>query len=415
MAAASGEEPAATFVERLRIAAGRTLLDRRLLWALVAVLTAARVFVEIPVFMPLGADVFAFLDVGRQVLSHPGAIYPQTVEQIAQGHVFGVLAPPPQLLVAALYALLPASIGPGLWVGTNTLASAAALIALRRAIGSRDSAITPIFLLVVLCFTPLFEDIRLGQRGGVLMILSVGAMAWVQNRPRAAGVLAGLASAFKFYPAAMVLGVGPPKRWAFISSLGLTGALVLGLSFIPFGSPLFYLRNVLLPSLTWQNAGNHDCFQNSTPLLFARVVGGESFSVINKEGVWREVAFIPWHLHTLATVLTYLTLLALVAGTIWAVRRTGAAQPYSLALCFSLGTLIPGEVFTYQFLPMLPLTLVLFIKCVGHRMIGTLAVLGVALWVLLLSPCALPLPSLWTVAALAIFGLAVWRAPTFRH
>jgi hypothetical protein len=267
--------------------------------------------------------------------------------------------------------------------------------------------------LIVICFTPLFEDIRLGQRGGLLILLAVGAMATALTRPAVAGVLAGLATSLKFYPGAMVLGVHPRKHWTFIASLIITSAVALGASFIPFGSPLFYFTRVLVPSLTWNQSGSHDCFQNSTRLLYARVVGGESFGVIDQSGVWRQTSVVDWHMATLATVLTYATILLILAYTVWAVWRSGAAQPYSLALCFSLGTLVPGEVFTYQFLPMLPLLIVMFMKALRETKVVTMVVLAAALWVLLVSPCALPLPSLWTVAALAIFAVSVWNARSF--
>jgi Glycosyltransferase family 87 len=404
----------ATFALRLSAAASNTLSDRRLLWALVAIFALRRLPADIPVFMPAGADVYGFIDVGRRTLSNPGAIYPDAAAGIAHGFFFVTLNPPPQLLLAALYALIPSSAGAPLWVATNALASVAALMILQRLVGRFHTAAHPAFWLVVICFTPLFEDIRLGQRGGVLMLLGVGAMALAATRPAVAGLLAGLATALKFYPGAMVLGVDPKRQWTFVASLVATSATVMVASFIPFGSPLFYFTKILLPSLTWQNSGNHDCFQNSTQLLYARVVGGAPYSVIDQAGVWRQVTFGSLHFQTLATALGYSTILLVVVATAWAVWRSGAAQPYSLALCFSLGTLVPGEVFTYQFLPMLPILLIVFMKAVQHRKFGTMLVLSVPLWILLLSPCALPLPSLWTVAALVIFGLSVWHAPLFR-
>jgi hypothetical protein len=406
--------PPATVALRLSAAGANTLSDRRLLWFLVVIFGVRRVLADLPVFMPAGADVFGFIDVGRQALTNPGAIYPAAAAQIANGFVYVVLYPPPQLLLAALYALIPGSTAALLWVATDTIASVVALVIILRLVARFHPAAQPAFWLVVICFTPLFEDIRLGQRSGLLMLLAVGSMGLVVTRPVAAGVLAGLASALKFYPGAMVLGVDPRKQWKFIVSLLATGFVVLAASFIPFGSPLLYVTRILLPSLTWQNSGPHDCFQDSTPLLYARVFDGESYGVINQDGIWHQVTFDSWHFPALATALSYSTIVLVIAATIWAVRRSGAAQPFSLALCFSLGTLVPGEVFTYQYLPMLPILLIVFMKVLQHRKFVATLGLSAALWVLLVSPCALPLPSLWTVAALAIFGIAVWHAPLFR-
>jgi hypothetical protein len=404
----------ATFAIRLSVAGAQTLSNPWLLWALVGIFAIRRLFAEIPVFIPDGADVYAFVDAGHRTLTNPGEIYPEAAAQIARGFVFVTLYPPPQLLIAALYASLPSSIGPGLWVATNAVAALVAIVILQRLIGKVHPVAQPVFWLMVICFTPLFEDIRLGQRGGLLMLLAVGAMAMVATRPAAAGVLAGLATSLKFYPGAMLLGVKPRRQWTFSVSLVATSSLALAASFIPFGSPLFYVARILVPSLAWDRSGNHDCFQDSTQLLYARLIGGESFGVIDQSGVWRQVSVVPWHYESLATVLGYITILLVLAGTVWAVWRSDAAQPYSLALCFSLGTLVPGEVFTYQFLPMLPLLIIVFMKAMQKTMVVTMVVLAAALWVLLVSPCALPLPSLWTVAALAIFAVGVSLARLFR-
>jgi hypothetical protein len=123
---------------------------------------------------------------------------------------------------------------------------------------------------------------------------------------------------------------------------------------------------------------------------------------------------VPWEFPAVATVLTFATLAGILACTFWAVWRRGYAQPYSLALCFSLGTLLPGEVFTYQFLPMLQLLLVVFMQVIRQGKFGSALVLSVALWILIASPCALPQPSLWTVAAMAVFAVAVFHGPLFR-
>ena len=404
----------ADFGLRLTAAAAKVLTDRRLLWALVGVFAIRRFIAEIPVWVPDAADVYQFIAVGRVVLKDPGSIYPAVADQVAHAYFVTSLYPPPQLLVAGLYALAPSPLAEALWVATNLVAAAVAVLVLFRMVARIHPAAPPVFWLIVLCFTPLFEDLRLGQRGGLLMMIAVLAMATIRTRPVLAGVLAGLVTSLKFYPAAMVLGVDPRKQWRFMVSLVVSSIAILGASFIPFGSPVFYALKVLIPSITWQNSGPHDCFQNSTPLLFARVVGGEPFTVGNSVGIWHPVTLVPWHLTALATILTLATIAGIFAATIWAVWRSGFAQPYSLALCFSLGTLVPGEVFTYQFVPMLPLSVIVFMHVLRHARFVSLAVLGVALWTLVASPCALALPSLWTVAALAIFAVAVAQAPLFR-
>jgi hypothetical protein len=368
---------------------------------------------DAPVWLPPGADAYGFIASGRQALSDPGAIYPNSAALIAAGNPFTILWPPAQTLMAVPFSLLPPPADVWVWVATNALMSVIGLNLLFRAIGVRNVWALPVYFLIVLCFTPLFEDMRLGQRGGPLILLVGAAMLAVRRQPVLAGALGGLATTIKFYPAALVLSV-PPRQWArFAGALVVVAAVVFAVTFTPFGSPLFYLDRVLVPTLSGNTTVSHDCFQNSTSLLFSRLVGGQAWTVGNDSGIWRTVTLVPWHLPLFAQALTYLTIAGLFAGAIWAARRSGWSQPYSMSVAFSLGALVPGEVFTYQFVPLLPLTLVLVLKAIQVRHWGTVAVVGAALYLLLSSPCALTFPSLWTIAGLAIFGAGVAEAKVF--
>jgi hypothetical protein len=374
-----------------------------------------RVLADLPVFLPTGADAYQFIDSGRLALSNPRSIYAHSAALLAAGDPWTILWPPPQTLMAVPFGLLPAPADVWLWVATNALMSAIGLYLLYRAIGVPGGRTLPIYVLIVLCFTPLFEDIRLGQRGGPLLLLAGAAMLTIRRHPAWAGALTGLATSIKFYPAAMVLSVAPRQWSRFTRALIAVAAVVLAVAFIPFESPLLYLTGILIPTLFRQASFSHDCFQNSTSLLFSRLVGGASVSMETSSGVWSNVTLVSWHLPWLAQGLTYLTIAALFASTVWAARRSGWAQPYSLSLAFSLGTLVPGEVFTYQFIAMLPLTLVLVMKAVDRQRWGTVALAGIAVWILVSSPCALAFPGLWSIAGLAIFGAAVLEAQLFQE
>lgn len=408
-------EPANSFETRLRAAAANFLGDRRVLWFLVGIMAVRRAVAEVPVFLPPGADAYEIISSARQALSDPGGIYVRSAALIATGYEWTVTAPPPGILIAAPFSLLPAPADVWAWAAANALMSAIGLYWLYRALGPRARWTLPVFVLIVLLFTPLFEDIRLGQRGGPLVLLAGAAMLTVRRHPTLAGALTGLSTSIKFYPAAMVLGVAPRQWSRFTGALVAVAAAVLAVTFIPFGSPLNYLTGVLIPVLLGNPAWNTDCFQNSTSLLFSRLVGGAPYSVENASAVWTNVTLVPWHLPWLAKGLTYLTIAALFAGTVWAARRSGWAQPYSMSLALALGTLVPGHIYTYQFIAMLPLTLVLVLKAIERRHWGTVAIVGVGLYALVSSPCALIFPGLWTVAGLAIFGAGVAEARLFRE
>jgi hypothetical protein len=374
-----------------------------------------RVVAELPVFLPTGADAFEIVASAHRLLSNPGGIYVTSAALISAGYEWTVTAPPPGILIAVPFSLLPAPFDVWSWVAANALMSAIGLFWLYRALGPRHRWMLPTFVLIVLLFTPLFEDIRLGQRGGPLLLLAGASMITVRRHPALSGALTGLSTSIKFYPAVMALGVGPRDWRRFALALTGVAAAVLAVTFIPFGTPLLYFSGVLVPVLLGNPAWNSDCFQNSTPLLFSRLVGGASYGVESSSAVWTTVTFVPWHLPWLAKVLTYVTVAALFAGTVWAARRSGWAQPFSMSLAFSLGTLVPGHVYTYQFIAMLPLTIVLVLKVIERGRWGTIVLVGAALYFLLSSPCALVFPSLWTIAGLAIFGVAAAEARLFRE
>ena len=163
-----------------------------MLWTVVAIVTVQRLLAEVPVFLPPGADAYQFVESGREALTNPGAIYARSAAEIAAGHPWTITWPPPQILMAIPFARLPGDAGPWLWAATDALMAVAGLYCLYRAVGSRGPTKLPVFVLITLCFTPLFEDIRLGQRGGALLLLTGWAMLVVRSHPVLAGVLTGL-------------------------------------------------------------------------------------------------------------------------------------------------------------------------------------------------------------------------------
>jgi hypothetical protein len=408
------ESSPAGFGMRLKAAAANVLGDPRVLWTLVGITTVRRVIADAPVFLPDGADAYQFIESGGRALSHPGEIYSRTAAMIATGYTWTITWPPPQILLAIPFSLLPPPADVYGWVLANALMSAAGLYLLYRAIRERNRWTLPAYVLLVLLFTPLYEDIRLGQRGGPILLCAGGAMLLVRRHPVWAGALAGIGTSIKFYPAAMAISVAPRYWSRFTGALVATAGTVLALSFIPFGSPLLYATKILLPVGAGVEGSTGDCFQNSTPLLFSRLVGGHSYSMLSASGgVFTNVTLVPWHLPWLASILTYATIAGVVVATVWAARRSGWAQPYSLALAFSLGALIPGDVYTYQFLPFLPLILVLTLEAIEQRLWWTVALVGLSVEAFVNSPCALPFPGLWTIAGLVIFGAAVVASRNF--
>src|SRR5260370_2980314 len=98
----------------------------------------------------------------------------------------------------------------------------------------------------------------------------------------------------------------------------------------------------------------------------------------------------------------------------WAAWRRGVTPAYGMSLGFALGALIPNEVWPYQWLPLLPLILVVAVRAVERRRLITLALFGVFLLGFVRQPCDLFFPNLWTLASIAIFVLGVCETRLFR-
>jgi hypothetical protein len=119
------------------------------------------------------------------------------------------------------------------------------------------------------------------------------------------------------------------------------------------------------------------------------------------------------HLPQVALALSYLSALAFAGAAAWAAWRSGWNPAYGMSIGFALGALIPNEVWPYQWLPLLPLVLLLVVRGVEQRKVGLLALLGVFLLGFYRQPCDLIFPNLWTLAAIGIFVLGVWENRLF--
>jgi hypothetical protein len=351
-------------------------------------------------------------------ITDPAHMYDSAAGYLARLHIIAppggldaFVSPPALAALAAPVALLPKQIGVQVWTGIDAIALGVALFLLYRVLGSRHRLAQPLFWLAAAYFPPLFADVVAGQRGGILL---VGAMAsiWLErNRPVVAGVVGGLAASLKYYPAAMVIGPRPKNRVRYAIALAVALVLVTATSFVPLGvgGTLFYFQHVLLPSLA---SHNPDCAYDSVRTLFMRAIGGEPFA--QPGGTGYVIVSSPIHLPGVALVLSYASALLFAAGAAWGAWRSGWNPAYGMSLGFALGALIPNEVWPYQWLPILPLVLILVVRGVERRRVTTLVLLGFFLLGFYRAPCDLFFPNLWTISAIAIFVLALWENRVFR-
>ncbi len=170
-----------------------------------------------------------------------------------------------------------------------------------------------------------------------------------------------------------------------------------------------YVTGVLIPSL---KAPNPDCAQTSVATLFGRSIGGDPYPIITPSG-GISILQSPVHLATLATVLTVLTLAAAVVAAVAASRASGWNPAYGLALGLALGGLLPGELNPYQYVPLMPLVLMVLVMAIRNARWQRVLWLAAGLLFWLRQPCLLPFPNLWTIGALILFATCVLAAGDF--
>jgi hypothetical protein len=388
-------------VDRLRKAAVDVFTRPALYWALAAVFWIR--VVVLTVLVPRRPDTEGMWEGAHAYLTNPAHMYDAAATYLARSHLIAppgtldaFVSPPPVAVLGIPIALLPRSVGVQVWTALDGAALVAALVLIYLVLLPRHRLAAPIFWLVAAYFPPLFA----------------AASMWLEgNRPSLAGAVGGLAAALKYFPAAMIIGPRPAHRIRYALSLGAVLAVVTVVSFIPLGvgGALHYYQQVLIPSL---GSHNSDCAYDSVRTLFTRTIGGETYQQPSGSGYITVTS--PIHLPEVALGLSYLSAILFAVGALWAAWRSGWNPPYGMALGFALGALIPNEVWPYQWLPLLPLILMLAVRALEQRRALTLTLLGIFLLGFVRQPCDLFFPNLWTIAAIAIFVLGLWENRLFR-
>lgn len=363
---------------------------------------------------PQRPDASSVLQAGSRWLHDPAAIYTSTAAFLAQTGmvpVTGLIRPPAAAMLAAPFTFLPQAWQVPAWTAADAIAVALGLFILQRAL-ALTSLERAVFWAVALYCPPLYADVGAGQIGGFVLLPACAAIVAFERRPAASGVLAAVAASLKFYPALLV--VGARKRWRpFVIAAGGAGILVTFIASIPLGpaSAWSYVTDVLIPSL---KAPNPDCAQTSVATLFGRSIGGDPYPIINGAG-GITLLQSPIHVPAIAALLTVVTLAAITIGAVLAARASGWNPVYGMALGLSLGALLPGELNPYQYLPLLPLVLIVMASAIRRRNGWQIAWLAAGLLLWLRQPCLLPFPNIWTIGAVLLFIVCALAAPQFRE
>jgi glycosyl transferase family 87 len=403
-------------IVRLRRAAADVFSRPALYWTLAAIFWIR--VVVFTVIVPRRPDAELLWEGAHAYLTNPMHMYDAAAAYLASTHLIApaggldsFVSPPPVAALALPIAFLPKGIGVQAWTALDSLAMAAGLVLLNRVVATRHPIGRPVFWLIAAYFPAVFADLSAGQRGGIILL---GAMAsiWLESRrPVLAGALGGFAAAIKYYPAALVIGPKPDHRVGYAAGLVVALAVITAVCFIPLGvsGAVFYYQHVLIASLA---SHNPDCAYDSVRTLFSRTIGGEPFLQPSGGGV--AMVESPVHLPAVALGLSYLSVVLFAGGAVWAAWRSRWNPAYGMALGFALGALIPNEVWPYQWLPLLPLILLIAMKSIEQARARTLALLVICLLGFFIQPCALFFPNLWTVAGIAVFVLGLWENRLFR-
>lgn len=358
-------------------------------------------------------DAESVIQAGYRWLHDPAAIYAETARHLAVTGlvpVRGLIRPPAAAMLAAPFTALPASWQVPAWTVADALAAALALLLVFRFV-ARSPLEKAVFWAVALYSPPLYAEINAGQIGGWVLLLACAGLAVYGRRPALSGSLVAAAAALKLYPALMALGARTKPR-PFLIAAVVAGVLLTAIACIPlgFGGAWNYVTAVLIPSL---RAPNPDCAQTSVGTLFGRSIGGDPYPIINSGG-GITILQSPIHLGLVASILTALTLLAVIGAAVYAARTSGWNPAYGMALGLGLGGILPGEMNPYQYLPLLPLVLMVLVVALRSRRWAIVIGIAVGLLAWLRQPCLLPFPNLWTIGALFLFAVCVAAARDFR-
>ena len=352
---------------------------------------------------------------GQRWLHDPAAVYAETARHLAQTGLVpvsgGLIRPPATAMLGSIFTVLPASWQVGAWTVVDAIAAVAGLVLVQRYV-ARTTLERAVFWAVALYWPPLYAEVNAGQVGGFVLLFACGGLVTYRARPGWAGALVAAAASLKLYPALMV--IGSRTRWRpFLTGAALAGAVITIAACIPLGpaGAWSYVTGVLIPSL---RAPNPDCAQTSVSTLFGRSLGGDPYPIVNPDGSISTLQS-PLHLSALAASLTVTALVAIVIAAVWAARASGWNPGYGAALGLALGALLPGELNPYQYLPLLPLVLLVLVMGIRSRRTGYIALLVAGLLLFLRQPCLLPFPNVWTIGALLLFGVCVAAAPYFRQ
>jgi hypothetical protein len=216
--------------------------------------------------------------------------------------------PPGAGLLMLLPRLIPAGYGEA-FVGLMLAVDLVGLVLLAR-LGRRAGNDTGVW--VWLLAMPLLGTFAVLRFDLVPTVIAIGALLVIHRRPQWFGALVGLGAAIKLWPVLLLFGEWSRERLLRSALAALAAlALVFVASAIAFGNPAGFLSN-------GGDRGLQEEAVATIPWQLEEIVSGDPYP--------REIRFGAWEVatptaDTVATLLGWLTLVALAAAALWWWRR----------------------------------------------------------------------------------------------
>ncbi len=249
----------------------------------------------------LGYDYHAYANAAERLI-HGQSLYDPSIN-VAGGFAI-YLYPPPFVLLALPFALLPAGVEPGAWIA----AMAAAFLVGTALLPVRREVRWAIVLLGGLSW-PLAYSLKLGQVGPLLFLLFAAGWRWL-DRPGRLGAVIALGTIVKLQPAILFGWAALTRRWRAIA----LGAAVLVVAAI--------LATLVTSLATWTDYVEL-LRRVSSPVTTAHnfTPGAIAFQLGAPEGF--------------ATLVQIVSTVAVLAVTVWAGLRRSAEVGYLTAVTAS--------------------------------------------------------------------------------
>lgn len=235
---------------------------------------------------PLGTDFASFYAAGTLVRDGLAAFaYDPAVHFAREQAIFGGATqyyafqyPPVFLLVSAALAQLPYLPALVVWQAATLVLYVLAIRAIVSAGGHSplQGQAGPVWLLLALAYPAVFINLGHGQNGFLTAALFAGALAILDRRPLAAGVLIGLMIYKPQFGLMIPLVLAVTGRWRTVAAAGLTVAALIAVSLLVAGVDTWraFMASTSFTRETLLEQGDVGFFKMQSVFAWVRMWGG---------------------------------------------------------------------------------------------------------------------------------------------